>query len=169
MQIVDTQTDRWFKIKENVVFQKVNDVSITKDKWLVSTVVVLSPYDDYLEQISADMNKANDTTHTIWSYWPVKSQVDYSTMCTNMLGEVIKLETMHDSLTSSYAAYDPLTKGKRWKRGLLDVIGDAASFLFGIPKEKQVDGLRQKIIDGSKKQLDIVHVLNESLSILNSS
>lgn len=58
---------------------------------------------------------------------------------------------------------------RREKRALLPIIGDAASWLFGLVTESELKTIRRNIENLANNQRQIMHVSQESIFILNMS
>ena len=47
-------------IHENVVFEKVKDVSTTRSKWLVAFMIDINPYQDLLNRLNGSVSKIRE-------------------------------------------------------------------------------------------------------------
>ena len=77
------------------------------------------------------------------------------------------LNETHQHVFQGLLEYQLLNK--RQKRSLLPIIGDAASWLFGLVTESDLANIRKNIKSLATYQLQIMHVVQESISILNMS
>ena len=81
--------------------------------------------------------------------------------------EVKSLQDTQAGIIQSYLDYRSL--GSREKRSLLPFVGQAFSFLFGTISEADIENVRRGLADLYSNQQDIVHILEEQMSILNVS
>ena len=49
-------------VKRNVVFQKVNEITTTRSRWLVTFVIDLNPYEQFLTKLENDFITSGTTT-----------------------------------------------------------------------------------------------------------
>ena len=52
-------------INENVIFQKTNDVTTSRVKWLASFVINLQPFGQFLDKVAEDIEVATVTADCI--------------------------------------------------------------------------------------------------------
>ena len=50
------------QVAHNVVFQKMNEVTTTRYRWLVKFVIDLEPYENLLSKLSRDVQNTTDIT-----------------------------------------------------------------------------------------------------------
>ena len=75
---------RSFIVKDNVVFYKRNDVSTTRAKWLVTFVLDLYPYSQFIELYKEDIKNAAVFAETATAYYNTlvkKNTVQYLGVC----------------------------------------------------------------------------------------
>ena len=78
---------------------------------------------------------------------------------------IIRLKSLLDSITRLYTQ-EPISRSKR---SLLPWGGDLLNALFGTATESDLDGLRKQISNLAVNQNDLVHVVENSLSMLNKT
>ena len=76
---------------------------------------------------------------------------------------IIRLKSLLNSITRLYTR-EPISRSKR---SLLPWGGDLLNALFGTATESDLDGLRKQISNLAVNQNDLVHVVENSLSMLN--
>ena len=153
-------------IHENVIFHKVNEITTTRARWLVTFVQDLSPFKYFLAGIAADINQAANVTDAIISRYGPKQDSFHETL-TNLREEVDSLDRTLNGILQSYTNYRSL--GSRTRRSLILGVGSVLSFLFGTLSESDIEDVRRGINDLSKNQQTIIHVLEEQMSLLNVS
>lgn len=155
-------------INENVVFHKTNEVYANNAQWTVTFVHDLRPYKTYVNKIKNDL----DTTHEI-----INHMIDYYRRL-NLTGYVYTFESLHEevsmlndtyrSVKINFDDYQSLkTSRNRGKRSVLPFIGQAMNFLFGTITETDLDNINRNIRDLAENQENIIHNLEQSLTVLN--
>ena len=80
----------------------------------------------------------------------------------------IALDPCHDNETMTpHPTNDE--EGKRRKRGLLDVIGTAAHYLFGVATQMEVSEIKEAIEKTRKQSLVVAHLATKLVTVVNSS
>ena len=59
-------------VAQNVVFQKVNEVTTTRARWLVTFVTDLNPYIDGMAQLARDVSAATGTAWQVIGHYTRK-------------------------------------------------------------------------------------------------
>jgi len=82
--------------------------------------------------------------------YPADQYSIYAKTFQSMSKEVTYLQKLRSNLGATYQDYSLFRR--RNKRGLIVVVGDAASFLFGLTTHKELDAFRKNVINLSKSQ-----------------
>ena len=154
-------------VHENVVFHKVNEITTTRARWLVTFVQDLRPFQYFLTKLSNDIEQAANITDVIIDHYTGRSYGRFVGTIKSLRKEVKSLQDTQAGIIQSYSDYRSL--GSREKRSLLPFVGQAFSFLFGTVSEADIENVRRGLADLYSNQQDIVHVLEEQMSILNVS
>lgn len=154
-------------ISENVIFQKTNEVTITHAKWLASFLIDLEPFNGFLDKLENDIQIAMVTANTIIGKFRGKDKQAYWTTLMALKKEVEYLTESRNYIVNGLVEYKLLRR--REKRSLLPIIGEAAGWLFGLVTEADLANIRKNIKNLAINQRDIMHVVHESISILNMS
>lgn len=154
-------------VYENAVFQKVNEITTTRARWLVTFVHDLGPFKYFLAQVKADIDSAANITDAIMNNFDGDKQDSFRNTLVNLREEVDSLDKTFRGILQSYTAYRLL--GSRSRRSLFPAVGHIMSFLFGTVSSADLDDVRRGINELSQNQKDIVHVLEEQMTILNVS
>ena len=152
-------------VHENVVFHKVNEITITRARWLVTFVQDLRPFQYFLIKLSHDIGQAANITDLIIDHFTGRSYGRFVGTIKSLRKEV--LQDTHACIIQSYSDYRSL--GSSDKQSLLPFVGQAFSFLFGTVSEADTENISHGQADLYSNQQDIVHVLEEQMSILNVS
>ena len=154
-------------VKDNVVFYKTNDVSTTRAKWLVTFVLDLYPYSQFTELYKEDIKNAAVFAETAAAYYHRNGEKGYETVLSSLFKEVQHLNETQLSIQNSLLDYRSLQK--RNKRSLIPLVGKLLSFAFGTLDQTDLDSIRSAISTLSNNQQNVMHLVEQNLSILNIS
>lgn len=115
-------------VYENAVFQKVNEITTTRARWLVTFVHDLSPFKHFLAHVSADINSAANITDAIIDHYDGPKQESFHNTLINLREEVDSLSKTLEGIFQSYTTYRLL--GSRSRRSVVPIIGRIMSFFF---------------------------------------
>ena len=142
-------------IHENIVFQKVNDITSTRARWLISFVQDLRPFRYFLTRVSADIDQVADITDAMIHHYSGAKYESFSNTLKNLREEVESLDGVLTGTLQSYMDYKSL--GSRTRRSVLPVVGKIMSFLFGTISESDLEDIRRAlkvVIWGKYKNLN---------------
>ena len=92
----------------------------------------------------------------------------YKRIFIDLRNELTVLESMHVDIVTSFNNYKLLREPeKRVKRGLFNFIGDIMGSLFGVLTEADVEKIQRNVRKIAQNQMDLTHILKESISVLN--
>ncbi|CAG2205199.1 unnamed protein product [Mytilus edulis] len=151
-------------ISDNIVFDKVNTVTTTRSKWLVTFIIDLKPFEGFLNRISHDMVKSSALAQTVLRRYEQPGKEHFYNTFANLEQEFNLLMDMHRSITDTFDDFKTL---HRHKRSVLPFIGSAMSFLFGTLTEDDINLIKGNVRTLAQNQKKISHILTENLSILN--
>ena len=163
-------------IRENIIFQKTNEITTTRSRWLVAFVIDLAPYQKLINKLNEHLTEASkDISEEVLRYWQ-KRKPDKYLRFENTL-RVVKYEVQNLNQTQAFLLSELedikslhfTIRTKRNKRALLPIVGKALSFLFGTLSESDIESIKNNINTLAKNQKHITHVLKESLSVIKVS
>ncbi|XP_052082136.1 uncharacterized protein LOC127719850 isoform X1 [Mytilus californianus] len=164
-----------FIVKENVMFQKIKEISTTRSNWLITFVVDLDPFELFLNKIEQDLGKAflaTQKVHTISMFYTPEKKHILATIL-SLQREVEGLNRTKDYLQSQFNDYQSLyydeTAKFKTKRSLFPIIGKALSFLFGTVSDSDLSKIRRNIKTLAQNQDAIRHIVQDGLTILNTT
>jgi hypothetical protein len=155
-------------IRENVIFEKVNEISTTRSQWLVAIQLDFNPYGDLLDHLESEINLAQreifraETDPNTGKLRAVSRET--LELLRVMAMEFRNFKTAQEYLTSEFL--DIRAMGLRTLRSLLPIIGKGLSALFGVLTEADIESVRVNVRRIAKDQQSLRHVVNESLTIL---
>jgi hypothetical protein len=155
-------------IRENVIFEKINEISTTRSQWLVAIQLDFNPYGDLLDHLANEISLAQgeiakaETDPSMGKSWVVSKEAIQLLQVMSI--EFKNFKTAQEYLTTEFL--DIRTMGHRTVRSLLPIIGKGLSALFGVLTEADIDSLRVNIRRLAKDHQTLRHVVNESLTIL---
>jgi hypothetical protein len=91
---------------ENVFFHKIGDFSMSRSKWLVSFVIDLNKYENFLDKLSFDINNAENLTNLIIIKYGVpidtSPYVSYEGIFKGLKNEIGVVRSMHKDVVASF-------------------------------------------------------------------
>ena len=151
-------------ISENVVFDKVNTISTTRSKWLVTFLIDLQPFEQFMTKLSNDILWTAGLAQQILRHYDKPGKENFMNTFSNLKHKFKLLMDTHNSLSDIFKDYRTL---RRQKRAVLPIVGKALNFLFGTVTEADLSSIKTNIRTLAENQNEISHVLAENLSILN--
>ena len=122
-------------VKRNVVFQKINKITTTRSRWLVTFVIDLDPYEQLLTKLENDFVKVEESLETIEKMFAATNSKGilhpenfFIGAVDNSINELQYLKFSEAHLKSMFATVKSLKV--RNKRSILPFIGSALSFFF---------------------------------------
>ena len=165
LQIINSESF----ISENVVFEKVNEITTTRSRWLVAFVIDTDPYQEILSKITESFQDIKTRLYKTWNEVPKLSNLAQNRVSNilNMLyAELGNLEISQTFLKEELAEIHSM---HRTERSLLPIVGKALSFLFGTLSEADIDAIRSNVIKLAQGQEKLRHVVEGSLTILKTT
>ena len=154
------------QVAHNVVFQKMNEVTTTKSRWLVTFVIDLEPPENLLSKLSRDVQNTTGITQKVVSHY-VESQSQFVKNLVKLGSDLRTIMDTYNGILEGFMEYRTLYG--RQKRSLLPFVGKALHFLFGTVTDSDLRVIRSNVNKLAKNQEDISPVVRESLSIINTS
>ena len=164
-----------YQLRDSVVFEKISEVGISKNKWLVSLVLDLSVYDKLFLDSLSYINNAYKTTRVALArsfIVTTKSKKGYNNLeylarFNSLQGQIRHFNKTRKRFEDVYFDYRSL--GKRQRRSLIPAVGSLASFLFGVSDEDDLNEVRRAIKKLNQNDQHISHVVEKSLTIINDN
>ena len=141
-------------IQHNVVFQKVNEITTTRSRWLLTFVIDLEPYERIITKLGQDFDNAQkaftslDLLHQSDKPGFLKSKEFFEGILAEVGKEINALKSSFGHVHDTFVAIKRLQSRK--ERSLLPFVGSALSFLFGTVSK-------------------LTHVVCESLTLINTT
>lgn len=154
-------------ISENVIFQTTNDISITHTNWLASFVIDLEPFNHFLIKLEKDIDTALMTADIILSKYGQPDKKEFRTTLFGLRKEVMYLNETRNSIYDGLLEYKLLPR--HGKRAILEPLGDVIGYIFGFLTNRDMESIHRNIQNLAANQKQIIHVVQESISVLNMS
>ena len=154
-------------VNENVIFHKENEVAITRSKWLFTFVIDLNPYENFLMRLAMDVENAAIVARNLVQLYDKPRQQGFLNSFIGLQKEIQALQDNWGNVIKSFI--DVRTIKSRSKRALFSIIGKALHFLFGTLTSADVKKIHHNINILAQNQIEMSHVVEESLSIVNTS
>ena len=149
------------------VFHKINEITSTRAEWLITFVQDLQPFRFFLSRVAADIEQIAKVTEIMLDHYSGPRQQSFTNTLKNLHDEIESLSGVLNGIFQNYADYKSL--GSKAKRSVLPIVGKIMSFMFGTVPESQLEDVCHAINELSKNQVDILHLLEEQMSVLNVS
>jgi hypothetical protein len=163
-------------VGENVIFEKVNDITTTRSKWLVAIQIDLDPYRKLMRRLDSSIE---DIQTILFKKEVVDGKMNERLlMILHVMGReledlMISRSHLHTEFTEIQAIHRPWKligskqrNNQRPTRALLGIIGKGLNYLFGTLTEADISALKENIKIIATSQRNLIHVVNGSLSIL---
>ena len=160
-----------------VYFIANEDVYISYDTWLVTFTIDLEPYEEHIQTLHDSICEFYYAFNEIAHHDNVTRNQNHLSNVHNdvqnfLRREMTQIDRSFDDVLSRYHEINTIVNQKvstRSKRGLFPFGGKILNFLFSVPTESNLKKLRRTIVDVAKTQSQLVHVVENSISILNTS
>lgn len=155
-------------IHENVLFYKEGEMSLSSSRWILTLVLDVDVYDNFISQLTADIKHAKNVTDMISRHYShaEKQMVGYLSVFRSFQDEVITLEEMNNDIKQSFIHLK--TMKSRPKRAVLEFLSGVLGFIFGNSlSSSDLNDIRANINVLAQNQQIISHTLEKSLSVLN--
>ena len=153
---------------ESVFFHKVGQFSMSRSRWLVSFVIDLGVYENFLTRLSQSIDNASNLVDKVIDKYQSPPTKDYQTVFEGFKNEIGVIQDMHKDIVYSFNEYKLLREPRtRNKRGVFNFIGDVMGSLFGVLTSTDIEKIQRNINTLAQNQLDLAHAFQESISVLN--
>jgi hypothetical protein len=161
----------------SVIFSKQGSFYSAQNKWLVAVVIDMEPYDTTL----ATLNQKFKTTYSATKRFiqthvnSTSSEYDpklvkfYQTLIDSQKFNLQGLREMVLKSRKFLREIRTMYNGKRNKRSWIPVLGDLIHTITGVATDKQVSQLRKQILTLKESNLDLAHIVEDSISVINIS
>ena len=173
-------------VYENVIFQKINEVKLTRSEWKIACVFEIQTIIDYVQLISKDISQVNQIILNVERDYKqstaamalikkegllldVRDNSGFSQTFSQMQNEIKELTLAHQSLQTELQSYAFLSSSSRNRRSLIPIVGRVLSGAFGLATTSQVRALRAGIKSLYDNQENIYHLVKDQMSMINVS
>ena len=143
----------------------INEITLTRSKWLTTFVIDLKPYEHFLTKLSNDLDKARTAAHTIDQFYKAASKQDFRSVIARLRAEIATLQKDQMNLVESYV--DLHAVHTRIQRLLIPITGKGLSFLFGTATEADLKVIHNNIDKLVNNQEEMANVIDENISVIN--
>ncbi|MCG7882404.1 MAG: methyl-accepting chemotaxis protein [Candidatus Thiodiazotropha endolucinida] len=152
-------------LSENVLFYKDGEMSLSSSRWILTLVLDIGVYENFIGKLASDIKMAKNVTVWISKHYSSQRLAGYLSVFQSLQEEILMLENMNIDISRSFLNLKTL-KHKQ-KRALFGFMSGVLGFLFGTLSSSDLDGIRASINILARNQQLISHTLKESLSVLN--
>lgn len=152
---------------DNVIFQKINSVSMARSQWIFTFVLDLKPYENFIAKLRVKLQDTDKVLQLLSNKFSNKRR--YELAFKRLKIEISELKTILSRLVFSFGNYKMInTKQKsRQKRTLIPFAGKILSWAFGTLTNADLKVLKSSLRTLAAQQQNILHVVKDSVSILN--
>ena len=156
-------------VPEHVFFTQRSEVYTTQSVWVMGFTIDLGSYGTFLEEVRANINLSD---------WLVgkaikaaeRPDIDevYQKLFRNQQIDLKNIRDGYNFCMSRYNEVHHLSNGiTRRRRSLLPFVGKLLGGLFGVITEEQLEVVKGQVRSLVEQQADIVHAIEDSVSVLN--
>ena len=173
-------------IYENVVFQEINQVRLTRSEWKIACVFEIQTILDYVKSIANDIGRVLKVIANVQRDYAqsakattifenedlllgMRDHSGFSQTFDQMLKEIAVLTSAYKGLQNELKNYAFLSASSRERRSLIPIVGRVLSGAFGLATTGQVRALRTGIQTLSDNQEKIYHLVENQISMINVS
>ena len=168
----------WAATQNGVYFIPQSAIHTTHSSWIVTLTVNLHPYVDHLHLLRQEVKKVEAGINFVKHYidqggnsnsstylWEVYNMLQYENtkIKKGYYGLRENIEEIRLMLNTKYSMLG------RNKRSILPGVGSLLSFLFGTATKGNLDKVRQALLKVDLKQYQLVHVMENSISVINKT
>ncbi|MCG8033766.1 MAG: envelope fusion protein [Candidatus Thiodiazotropha taylori] len=155
---------------ESVFFHKIGQFSMSRSRWLVSFVIDLGVYENFLVRLSQNINNASQLVDEVAKRHKMPPTNDYHEVFEGYKAEIGVIQEMHNDIVFSFNEYKLLREPRvstRAKRGIFNFVGDIMGSLFGVLTSTDIEKIQRNIKVLARNQMDLAHAFQESISVFN--
>ena len=155
-------------VQENVVFDKIAEVSIARATWRITFVLDLAVYDHLFDEVSTYIDEVAATTNrTIYNQLNVTENMDWMSPFHALQDQLQHLNDTKQDFYRTFKNYQTLHQRRR--RAIIPVVSDLLGFLFGTASEGDLHDIRNAIKNLNANQQKLTHIISKSLTIINQT
>ena len=157
-----------FRITQNVVFEKTQEVSVVRASWVFSFFTDLKTYRERLRKLKLSIRGTEVALQRVIEGYKELDNPVFTKLFKGQNREILSLRTMHDMATNELENVLMVQQtGDRVKRALIPLLGKVLSFLTGTLTKADLRKVYSHINTLAKNQEQVIHVMNDTLSVLN--
>ena len=173
-------------VHENVIYQKLNEVSLTRSEWKVACIYEIQTILQYVKVLAQEIAQVQEIISNTERDYRLnvaaaklsgsspssrssRNQVGFAQAFGQMKNEIFELAAGHKRLQKELQSYNFLSTSSKKRRSLVPVLGRIFSGIFGLATESQVRNLRAGIKALSQNQDTIYHQVEHQMSMINVS
>ncbi len=160
-----------FQVAENVIFEQTREISVVRSKWIFSFFVDLKSYRKHMERIHSNLVITQMNLGQVIIERRKQNSTHYLPMFQKQMTEIKSLKGFLQAAQQDLKDILILQRSRtqRVKRAVLPIVGKALSWLFGTVSKAELRRIKQHMRILADNQEQIVHVLDDTVSILNST
>lgn len=172
--VVSLSLGSTFKVAENVVFEKLHDVSMVRSKWIFSFFMDLRAYATFMTRLQNDLRRTDEVIQGIIDNYQQDNALNpfYLELYERQRKEMSSIRAMYRVAHQELRDVMMIQRAKarnndKVKRAILPFVGKALRSLFGVATKSDVRKVNRQIGVLANNQEEIIHILNDTLSVVN--
>ena len=165
-------------VRENVVFKKIGMINASQAKWKIHLVIDYDQLSNYLNTINHEVEQGIDFITRMkehYSQLRTTAKYDLENLFLQHLSDMHNIMKMKNEVEHTYLGIMNMNTNKQIRneggsaKGLFNFVGDIMHTLFGVSTDENLDGLRNNIRTLTENDKKIVHIVKQSLTLINTT
>lgn len=159
-----------FLVRENVIFSKITEVSLSTASWKLSLLVDLNAYQNIFSKFLDHLTKIDAVLKNTMSTYRRNKVNTFQGYYSDLKSELVHINKTRKGIVEKFESFRSLHNAdNRRKRALVPFIGKIYGWLFGLTTESDLSDIRRAVNDLGTNQQKFSHVLERSITILDKS
>ena len=158
---------RGISIKNAIIFKNINKITATRFNWKLNFIIDIKQYKSVTIELENKIQNAEKIiTEARKSYTSNSMKSQYESHFSSLKKEVDFIKLTQKNIENKLTQYKHL---QRKKRAIFQPIGNFLGEILGLSTSNDIDGIRQNIKTLEESQNNIAHVVEKSLTFINTS
>ena len=158
---------RGISIKNAMIFKNINKLTATRFNWKLNFIIDIKQYKSITIELENKIKNAEELiSEARKSYTSNSIKNQYESHFSSLKNEVEFIKITQKSIENKLTQYKHL---QRKKRAIFQPIGNFLGEILGLSTPNDIEGIRQNIKTLENSQTNIAHVVEKSLTFINTS
>ena len=151
--------------RQNVLFEKVSEVTISRSSWKATLIIDLKPYQDMLDSSLKYLTEVAQVTYDTILNHGDPTRPKFTKTFSTLNEQLNHLKLTRKRIQQVFEGFKSIRH--RNKRAIIPGVSKLFSWAFGFVDEDQLTNIRQAIKGMADNQVKLHHVVKEGLTFLN--